>query len=281
MITENYCRHRDGCSSAVDNCGGFNEFQLDVYAEIEQRHFWFHGRRRFIYHALTRELSLRRFEDLPSAIDLGGGAGGWIKHLQTEIGGAFKELAFGDSSAHALELAETVLGDDVPRYRVDLHSLEWRNRWDIAFLLDVIEHIRDDVEAMRQIRLALSSGGLLFVTAPAFRQLWTYNDDLERHARRYSRRDFRILADKCGFELIDSRYFMFFLSPLLILSRWFGPNVARMTTEQMAAHYRRTHRVPPRPINMILRAIFNLETPLGLRAAFPWGTSVFGLFRKP
>ena len=259
----------------------FNEFQLDVYADIEPRHFWFHGRRRFIQYALARELARTSFAEPPSAIDLGGGAGGWIKHLRTEMPGAFKELAFGDSSPRALQLAEAVLGPDVPRFHVDLRSLPWRDRWDIAFLLDVIEHIRDDAEAIRQIRLALRPGGLLFATAPAIHRLWTYNDDLERHARRYSRRDFQKLADECGLELIYSRYFMFFLSPLLFLSRRFGPKANRMTSEEMAAHYRKTHGVPPRSVNAILRSIFNLETPLGHRIAFPWGTSVFGLFRKP
>ena len=32
---------------------------------------------------------------------------------------------------------------------------------------------------------ALKSGGLLFVTAPAFRQFWSYNDELVHHLRRY------------------------------------------------------------------------------------------------
>lgn len=150
----------------------------------------------------------------------------------------------------------------------------------VAFLFDVLEHIRDDRDAMRQIAAALRAGGLLFATAPAFQSLWSYNDDLEHHARRYTRRDFARLADECGFELIDSRYFMFFLSPLLVASRWFGPNVRRMSHDEMQAHYRRTHRVPVWPLNALLRAAFNLETPLGHLWRFPWGTSVLAVLKR-
>lgn len=282
MIRSQDCQLADERAAAVIHRDGeFNQFQLDVYAEIEPRHFWFHGRRRFLRYALERQLKRSSSAELPSAIDLGGGAGGWLWYLRQEVPEAFSELALGDSSPRALELATSLLGPDVPLFQVDLLSLPWRRRWDIVFLLDVIEHMRDDVQAMTQISLALRPGGLLFVTAPAIRWFWTSNDNLERHARRYSRHDFQKIADKCGLELIDARYFMFLLSPLLLLSRWFGPNLSRMTSEQMAAHYRKTHGVPPRPLNAVLRAIFNLETPLGHRIAFPWGTSVFGLFRKP
>ena len=44
---------------------------------------------------------------------------------------------------------------------------------------------------------------------------------------------------------------------------------------------RRTHAVPPAPLNSLLTAVFALETPLGLMLPFPFGTSVLGIFRKP
>jgi hypothetical protein len=30
-------------------------------------------------------------------------------------------------------------------HQIDLMNLGWRERWDVAFLLDVIEHLPDDV----------------------------------------------------------------------------------------------------------------------------------------
>ncbi len=260
----------------------FNEAQLDVYAEIEPRHFWYAGRRRFIAHAVRR--SLPRFFQPSSglcAIDLGAGCGGWIAHLAATLPAPFTELAIADSSPRALELAKAVVGPSVARYQVDLRRLEWRERWDIIFLLDVLEHIADDETVLDQIARALRPGGLLFIAVPALNILRSYNDDLERHVRRYSHRDFRRLAGISGLDLIDSRYFMFFLSPLLVGSRLFGPDVARLRDDERLDLYRRTHRVPWAPVNVLLRWIFNLESPLGHWVHFTWGASILGVFRKP
>lgn len=260
----------------------FNESQLDVYAEIEARHFWFAGRRRFVTRAVQRAIarSLPSASDL-RAIDLGAGTGGWAAHLMRAMPDRFREIAVADSSRRALELAARVAGPSVARYQVDLRRLGWHERWDVVFLLDVLEHIADDRLVVEQIARSLRPGGLLFVTTPALGALRTYNDDLEHHVRRYSGGDFRRLAEVAGLELVDARYFMFLLSPLLLVSRAFGPNIDRMTAEERLACYRRTHRVPCRPLNAALGWVFKLETPLGHWIRFPLGTSILGIFFKP
>lgn len=168
----------------------------------------------------------------------------------------------------------------IDRYQIDLMNLGWENEWDIAFMLDVIEHIPDDIEAVRQAIKALKSGGLLIVAAPAFQQLWSYNDDLANHLRRYTRRDFRMIAEQTGLKLLDSRYFMFFWSPLYLLSR-FKPGVNKLSQEKKRKLVENQHSVPAVPINEILTAVFAAETPIGHFLSFPWGVSVLGVFQKP
>ena len=158
--------------------------------------------------------------------------------------------------------------------------IPWEDRWDVIFLLDVLEHIPANVEALRQVWKALRPGGYLFVAVPALQLFWTHNDQLAHHVRRYSRGDLLRLAEASGFRLLWSRYFMFFLSPLLILSRLKSPNLDTMTHEEIVAYVTRTHSVPPKALNRILDAIFSLETPLGAWFPFPWGTSVLGVFQK-
>jgi SAM-dependent methyltransferase len=255
---------------------------FDILADMQLRHFWYKGRHRFLLHALrgvVRRFVARR-GGLPAMIDLGGGCGGWVQYLAAHPPPVCSELALGDSSARCLSLAGRFLGPEIRRYQVDLLRTAWEDRWDVIFLLDVLEHIPADVEAMRQVWKALRPGGYLFVTAPALRLFWTYNDRLVHHVRRYSRGDLLRLAGASGLRLSWSRYFMFFLSPLLILSRLKSPNLDAMTQEETVAYLTRTHRVPPKALNTILGAIFSLETPLGAWLAFPWGTSVLGVFQK-
>jgi SAM-dependent methyltransferase len=126
---------------------GFESLQA-----MQREHFWYRGRHRFLLH-FTRWIAsqLPAGRDL-EAIDLGGGCGGWVSYLQQREPGLFPLLALGDSSPRALEMAEPFVSPDVRRYQIDLLNLGWRDRWDAAFLLDVLEHIPDDERALRQVR---------------------------------------------------------------------------------------------------------------------------------
>jgi SAM-dependent methyltransferase len=266
---------------AVHRDQEYEESGFEVLREMQSRHFWYEGRHRFLMQAMKDELRPRSNSGGPlSAVDLGGGCGGWISYLQKHSQHPFKELALADSSIRALEFAGTVIPPSVGRYQIDLLDLGWKDRWDVAFLLDVIEHLPDDLSAFRQIERALRPGGLLFVTTPALKFFWSYNDEIAHHVRRYAREDLARLAAESGLVLKKASYFMFLLSPLLWLSRLAHPNVKELSPEQIQTLIQKTHRVPPKPVNSALNFIFGLETPLGLRLPFPWGTSILGVFQK-
>ena len=254
---------------------------FDMLQDMQQRHFWYLGRHRFLLHCLRRSLRQRGRDSGLSGVDLGGGCGAWVRYVKQNCAAPFNELALADSSTLALTLAAGTVGSDVKRYQVDLLRLQWSERWDVAFLLDVLEHIPQDADALRQIRDALRPGGLLFITTPALDRLRTYNDDLVHHVRRYSRGDYRRLADQCGFEFCYARYFMFFLSPVLMLSRMKSVDAKSMSEQQIREHLAQTHRVPSWPVNQMLRLVFSAETPLGAWLPFPWGTSVLAVLRRP
>ena len=151
----------------------------------------------------------------------------------------------------------------------------------MVFLLDVIEHLADDVEALRQIGHTLKPGGLVIATVPALTTFWSYVDDVSRHRRRYSCDDLKQLGVRAGLEVMDTRYFMFLLSPMLWASRKRAATVGTRTPEDLRHMAEQSHRVPPRPVNGILSAVFATETPAGLHLRFPWGTSALAVFRRP
>lgn len=255
----------------------YPEIGFETLFSMQERHFWYRGRHRFLLHALDRHRP--KTGEPMAAIDLGGGVGGWVRYLAQRRSSLYRTLALADSSRTALRMAGGALPDSVSRYQIDLMNLGWHDRWDVAFLLDVIEHLPDDVQAMRQARAALKPGGLLFVTTPAFQQFWSYNDELACHLRRYTREDFARLAKQSDLELVDARYFMFFLSPVYLLARK-GKVIEGMTEDQKQALLEKTHRILPPLLNLPLSAIFAAETPLGHSVRFPWGTSILGAFRK-
>jgi SAM-dependent methyltransferase len=180
----------------------------------------------------------------------------------------------------ALSLAEPVVSSFATRYQIDLLDLTWREDWDVVFLLDVLEHISDHEKVLRQIHKSMRPGGLLFVTTPALKFFWTYNDDLAHHQRRYSRYDFRALAKQVNFELLRTNYFMFLLSPALLLSRILFRPPEMATSEQLKNHLMQTHSIPAKPINGILTKLFSVEAALINFVDFPWGTSLLAVFKR-
>ena len=244
---------------------------------MQSQHFWYQGRHRFLLK------TLRRFapSQTDKIIDLGGGVGGWIDYLSKHEANRFiqGEVAMGDSSGVALSMARKILPKTIALYQADLMNLDWSERWDVIFLLDVIEHCPDDIGIMNQVHRALKPGGKVIVATPAFMNFWSYHDDLAHHLRRYTRSDYQKLANQTDFNLIDARYFMFFLSPLYWLSR--KSMAKNLTAEQKEIAANKEHQTPHPIINGLLAGVFKAETPVGHYLPFPWGTSVLGVFEKP
>lgn len=252
-----------------------------ILVDMQRRHFWYRGRHRFLLAALERAIRSEQMADRAlRAIDVGGGCGGWLQYVQQHGATCWRELALADSSQECLVLARDVVGEHVRRYWTDLRTAAWQDEWDIAFLLDVLEHLPDDVVALQQAARVLRPGGLLIVTVPALNAFWSLNDVLVGHVRRYSKGDFAALAARTGLTLCDARYFMFLLSPLLLLRRRRSRDSTQLSAEQKRRLIQREHRVPPVWLNRLLEAVFAAETPLGLWCPFPWGTSLLGIFRK-
>ncbi len=272
LIPHRRPRHRDD---------DYDEIGFDVLLRMQREHFWYRGRHRLLCNVLKKEIKQHRKQALGlSAIDLGGGCGGWLEYLHAEEKSMFQTLALGDSSKRALTLAKPVVGPFACRYQIDLLDLPWCDEWDVVFLLDVIEHIADDREVLRQARASLRPGGLVMVTTPALELFWTYNDDLAQHKRRYCTEDFQRLGELVGLKLVRTDYFMFFLSPALLLSRLLFRPRKNASPEELRGYLERTHRIPSWPVNKLMGKIFSLEASIVNRVQFPWGTSILALFER-
>jgi SAM-dependent methyltransferase len=278
---EYYASNGDGIFRPVDPVmhreDEYSEAGFETLLDMQDRHFWYRGRHRFLLEAVDRFVKGDSTER--SAIDLGGGVGGWVRDLARERPKKFERLALADSSMVALTKAEAVLPLHAERYQIDLMNLQMEACWDAAFLLDVIEHLPDDLGAIIEAKKCLKKGGLVFVTTPAFPAFWSYNDDLAHHLRRYTKTDFQRLAVEAGMQLVDCRYFMFFLSPLYLASR-LKPGIKRVSFEKKKQIVENQHKIPPTIINNVLATAFLAETPVGHWVPFPWGTSVMAVLRR-
>lgn len=87
---------------------------------------------------------------------------------------------------------------------------------DYIFSLNVLEHIKDDFDALKALYRCLKPGGKLYLYVPAFNMLYSSMDRKVGHYRRYKMSSLVPLVEKVGFEVknwyyVDSIGFLFSL----------------------------------------------------------------------
>lgn len=80
-------------------------------------------------------------------------------------------------------------------------SFPQQTRFDTVICLNVLEHLDQDLEALKNIHAALEPGGRAVVLTPHGRRLYGTLDVVLGHRRRYSAQDLRRLGEQAGFVL--------------------------------------------------------------------------------
>ncbi len=239
------------------------DYELQTH-RAEDRHWWYRGRRTVLEGVLDGL-------DLPAGtriLDAGCGSGRNMIELArygTVTGVELSETSV--ALARERQCGEVVAGSVLEMPFPD-HSFE------LAVSLDVIEHLEDDLTALREMRRTVAPGGALLVTVPAYQWLWSGHDEINHHHRRYTRRSLQHVAEQAGWRQARTTYFNSLLLPVAILLRVLD-RVNTKTTESSLDLW-----VPPEPLNWVL------ERPLALEAAMikrggriPAGLSLLALFR--
>ncbi len=93
--------------------------------------------------------------------------------------------------------------------------------YDIITALDVLEHIKNDEKALRDIHTVLQPNGKLLLTVPAYPWLYSWHDAILGHRRRYTHTSIQTVLTKAGFTLVEYKYFFSFLIPAALLIKYY------------------------------------------------------------
>lgn len=230
-------------------------------AAVEDRHWWFVGRRHIVG-GFLRRLGLR-----PSAqvLEIGCGTGGNLKLLAgfgrvsaVECHEPAATLACAKASGHA----------DV-RVGYFPHDVDFQGqRFDLICMLDVLEHIEDDAMALRDLVPVLGAGGKIVLTVPAYPSLYGPHDRMLHHHRRYTRTELFHAIERAGLTVVDHTYFNSFLLPLAWLMRW------KDRLLPSASGGKGGQALPHPLINGMLLSVLRLEAWCLERIRFPFGLSM-------
>lgn len=176
---------------------------------LEDRHWWFRGRRAVIEALLGRA----RLDSPLRVLDAGCGTG---RNLQEY--GRLGPATGVDPSPQAVEFCRRRgLGDVRTGSVEDLPFAD--ASFDLICATDVLEHVDDDRGGLRELHRVAAAGAVLLVTVPAYPSLWSESDVALQHRRRYGRRELIAKAADAGWfpELVS--HFNTLLLPAIAATR--------------------------------------------------------------
>lgn len=157
--------------------------------------------------------------------------------------------------------------------------------FDLVTALDVVEHAEADEAILREAARVLRPGGILAITTPAFKWLWSYNDVLNGHQRRYSPRQLRDRVERAGLR-VRRLTFNFFLvfpmsAPLILVRNWMGKK-PELSSHHFEEDAYQVEMEPVAPwLNTVLRGVGRVEAAMVARVNLPIGTSLMCIAQKP
>ena len=234
---------------------------LSVHVKEDRLHWYFRGRLAVIRGALGRVLPSRPLR----LLEIGCGTGNILAAL-TELGEAVgmeaNDTLLTVARAAGLDARQGALPDDL------VVAPGWA---DVVLLLDVIEHLDDDLAGLRAARRALGEGGRLVVTVPAYTWLWSGHDVALGHRRRYTPARLRRVVGAAGYRVTHLGYFNSLLFPAIVSIRLW---------KRLWGDDRHDLRRPSPALNAFLERLFALERHVVPTRGLPFGASLLLVARR-
>lgn len=242
---------------------------FEQFAALEREHWWFRGRRR-VYLGLLR--GALRGTRPRRVLDVGAGVGGFLDELAV-LG---DELHYAEADGAALRACRT--RGHSRGVRADAAALPYAARtFDLVTLFDVLEHIDDDLRALREVRRVLTPGGVVLLSVPAHPWLFSRNDVVARHRRRYTRGGLRELLASTDLHVLRLTFANAALFPAIAAFLLAGRVLESL--ELSHGEHERTNlswRLP-RFADELAYRVFSAELALSRRWDLPMGHSLVAI----
>jgi hypothetical protein len=128
-------------------------------------------------------------------------------------------------------------------------------------LLNVLEHVQEHEEAVRQLYRILKPGGVAIIEVPAGPHLYDVYDKVLMHWRRYSLNELRQLTERVGFRTLHSSHLGFFLYPVFAWTKKAGRRLLSAPLEVQKTWV--AQRIRQTRSNPILHGLMRVEQALG------------------
>lgn len=180
-------------------------------------------------------------------LDVGAGSGIFARQLMQS--GVCRQAVCVDPE-YSREHTEIVAGQEIRFVRsIDNPGQE------LVLMMDVLEHVDDDVGLLRQYTEHLPGDGRVLISVPAFPSLWSGHDVFLEHRRRYTRDRLETVVHDADLRVERCLFFFGLLLPVVAGLRWLdgrGRSRGRHAAKSSLRRY-------PSPVNRALTVIHDLE----------------------
>lgn len=177
-----------------------------------------------------------------SVLDVGAGSGFFSRWLLRK---GRAERAICVDPGYEAEREESEEGRPI-RFRQSIESSDA----DLVLMMDVLEHVDDDVGLLSSYAELLEPGARVLITVPAFEFIWSAHDEFLEHRRRYTLKRLRRTVADAGLSEVSGHYYFGAVFPLAVVVRLLG----------RARKAERSDMKPAHPVlNRILRGICSAE----------------------
>jgi len=221
-------------------------------------HWYYASKARALLHCLNRK-------DPERILDVGAGSGFFSRILLRRTSA---RSAICVDPGYAAEWSETESGKPIAFLR---HSPV--GDADVVLLLDVIEHVDDDVGLLRTYAASARPGTRFIVSVPAFSWMWSPHDEFLEHRRRYTMNQTLSAMSAAGLAPVTGFYFFAALLPPIALVRLWRRRLGLATSP--ASDLRQHHPLT----NRLLAAICRVESSWA-RHNRAFGLTAFGVAEK-
>ena len=233
-------------------------------AATQAQHWWFCARR-----AILREQILAlRLPPRARILEVGSGTGANLDLLSEfgqvvglEMNPDAVAMARGACTRENVELHVGRCPDDLDALGQD---------FDLICLMDVLEHIPQDCDALARLRTLLRPGGTILITVPAYPWMWGPHDAHLHHHRRYTPNSVARACGSAGLGVARITFFNTLLFPFALVAR---------LLERLRGTPGTGTRTPARLPNAVLREVFAFERHLLRSIPLPFGLSLLVLAR--
>ena len=170
----------------------------------QKKHWWFQARKKIIDQIIS-SINLKKRNNI---LDFGAGSGVNLDMLSKY---GLVDIHEKNKYARAIIKKEKKIKNLYSTLKIK------KNSYDLILLADVIEHVKQPKELLKDLKKFLKKDGHILITVPAYQFLFSKKDKVLGHYRRYNKE--LLKTELSGFKVENISYFNTFLCiPIIIMT---------------------------------------------------------------